>query len=343
MKILLRLKINFLYNKGKLLFFSFITFLLFFSLLFVGAEFFFALFSDKGKNWSPDAVQKDREINNSHFICAEVNEFGFNDTNYPLRKKEGYFRIIVMGDSFIWGDGLEKKDIWSRKLETKLRQEYKVEVLHWGICGWSTQDQYNFLKDKFSQQQDIYDADLIIFGVLDNDLITSDEYKLKKIFISDYLSMPWLKRRFPYMINKIDTFLYNFFSTFPFSDIGHTAYIKKLVSAKNLQIYGQTIGAIKQFLDSKKVRFFFVNTPYAGKKYISLGDAIEDTMKKQGVYCLNFTKALVEKFKNVNYKKLYASPVNYHPGPLLTEQYALFTYRELVQNGWLDKAERLKE
>src|SRR5205814_8753774 len=46
----------------------------------------------------------------AHFPNDEgtlTNQFGFNDRDYPLRKPEGTFRILVVGDSFSWAGGLE--------------------------------------------------------------------------------------------------------------------------------------------------------------------------------------------------------------------------------------------
>lgn len=77
-------------------------------------------------------------------------------------------RILVMGDSFVWGDGYANmNDIWWRQLERELhwRGYTSVEVMAAGMCGWSTRPQL----EAFGPLKDRFQPDLVIWGYVTND------------------------------------------------------------------------------------------------------------------------------------------------------------------------------
>jgi len=89
-------------------------------------------------------IESDREIN--FYNQEHQNQFGFRDQERDPSKAKDVWRAVILGDSFVWGDGLKKThDIWSRILEAKLIERYgnKVEVISWGKRGWSS---HNVLK-----------------------------------------------------------------------------------------------------------------------------------------------------------------------------------------------------
>ena len=48
----------------------------------------------------------DHEIDERNLRFAEKNIYEFTDTHRAFKKKAGVTRIAVIGDSFIWGDGI---------------------------------------------------------------------------------------------------------------------------------------------------------------------------------------------------------------------------------------------
>jgi lysophospholipase L1-like esterase len=83
---------------------------------------------------------------------------------------EGRRRILVLGDSFVWGDGYSNaNDIWWRQLERELRQRGygDVDVIAAGVNGASTQDQLRWLKTLGIDG--LGSPDVIIFGYVTND------------------------------------------------------------------------------------------------------------------------------------------------------------------------------
>lgn len=126
--------------------------------------------SDTFQGFLPDSIKKWKSFRDSLFrantLIADKNPFWFTDKVRREEKPKNTYRIAVLGDSWIWGDGIDYKKVWSHKLEDKLCSKYKnIEVLSWGLCGWTTQDEYDF----FVQSGYKYNVDLLIIGFVEND------------------------------------------------------------------------------------------------------------------------------------------------------------------------------
>ena len=86
----------------------------------------------------------------AHFPNDEgtlTNQFGFNDRDYPLRKPEGTFRILVVGDSFSWAGGLEGN--YTALLERMFERRdgaHKIDIVNTGYPGTHTGEQLIMLK-----------------------------------------------------------------------------------------------------------------------------------------------------------------------------------------------------
>src|SRR5678815_4139427 len=74
---------------------------------------------------------------------VRINSAGWRDRERSPEKPPGIFRIVVLGDSFTWGHGVEDEEIFTRRLEQKLSG---VEVLNMGLSGSSTDQQLLILK-----------------------------------------------------------------------------------------------------------------------------------------------------------------------------------------------------
>lgn len=108
----------------------------------------------------------------------KINSDGFRGRDYTLEKPENTFRIIVLGDSFTFGFGLDIEKTFPYIFEEMLNRGFSkthYEVLNFGLPGANTAVEVNFLKEKGLK----YDPDLVIIGFLHNDDETLDF--LKKI------------------------------------------------------------------------------------------------------------------------------------------------------------------
>ncbi len=82
----------------------------------------------------PPFAEQHFETNEFHY-SVYVNSLGFRDRELP-RERENAYRIVVIGDSYTYGWGVDIEDTWMRMLEADLRNEgYEIEILNLGKPG----------------------------------------------------------------------------------------------------------------------------------------------------------------------------------------------------------------
>jgi len=125
-------------------------------------------------------------------IEYKVNSQGIRNKELPKFKTENTFRIIALGDSYIWGDGLPEEKLITVKLENHLkdRTDKNIEVINAGIGAFNTQDEYFQLLRLFPT----YNPDVIIQFFFTNDLLSTnnqniiDDWKVNTIMWLRYNS-----------------------------------------------------------------------------------------------------------------------------------------------------------
>jgi hypothetical protein len=105
----------------------------------------------------PDSILHHKFIPNAkgHYKTPEfnteytINSLGLRDYEFPAEKPAGTFRILMVGDSFTEGDGVEANETFSKVLERhlgpKLSSE-KFQVINAGCGGYSPILEYLYLK-----------------------------------------------------------------------------------------------------------------------------------------------------------------------------------------------------
>lgn len=77
-----------------------------------------------------------------------TNELGFRDSSY---NKDADFKILLLGDSVSWGDGVEMRESYPFLLEKMLNQKYPdraIEIINSSVPGYSTFQQLIYLKNE---------------------------------------------------------------------------------------------------------------------------------------------------------------------------------------------------
>jgi hypothetical protein len=72
-----------------------------------------------------------------------VNEYGFRDRGYPLKKPAGSYRVLGLGDSFVYG-AVSTRDNFLRVAERSL--DDGTDILLMGVPGWSTENELDLLE-----------------------------------------------------------------------------------------------------------------------------------------------------------------------------------------------------
>ncbi len=120
---------------------------------------------------SDDELRVSEFIQNNTFVlfgsAIDINSFGLRDYEYSFEKPNGAFRIVVIGDSFTFGQGILLNDTYVKQLESRLNQNSsrKYEVINFGFPGYNVLQEYELLKTRVFD----FDPDMIILGYFPND------------------------------------------------------------------------------------------------------------------------------------------------------------------------------
>jgi len=268
-------------------------------------------------NGDPEQLNKAIDEKNNQY--AKGNRFGFTDKERTTQKPHGIYRIAVLGDSY--------EKVWSHKLEKKLLAEYdSIEVIHWGLNGWSTLDEFNFFK---SHGKD-YDVDLLIIAWVDND---PDMGNIPPVHALDpAIEMPVLDKVCPPLAEAWVGHK---------EDVAYAAWIEKIYGKQNVDDYQKLLIAFKAVVDSTHTRTLCVMTPGPfdndERDHFKL---MEPIIKNSGTPCFNLYPVLSQKLKHYSNKELIANPVNGHPGEIMTEAMADEVETYLKENHYIPPSKK---
>lgn len=106
------------------------------------------------------------------------NSKGYRDAERAFEKPAGTRRLLVMGDSFAWGAGIEHEDTWALRLERGLRRRRGEpwEAINLALPGLSASDYAAQLPGEGLR----YAPDVLILGWVLNDAETKEEMKARE-------------------------------------------------------------------------------------------------------------------------------------------------------------------
>ena len=102
---------------------------------------------------------------------VDTNTLGMREREIAVPRPEGLVRVVLLGDSFVFGSGVEADERFGVLLERELRartgaRDLRVEVLHLGVSGWNVLAECAFLRRQLGQLQ----PDLVVQLSVANDL-----------------------------------------------------------------------------------------------------------------------------------------------------------------------------
>ena len=102
-----------------------------------------------------------------HTIRYRLNRHGFRGPDWEREKVPGVRRIVLLGDSFAFGEGVRLEHTLGARLQEILSSDSgaATEVLTFAVGGWGTRDQINFLEHAGID----FDPDLVIVVYVLND------------------------------------------------------------------------------------------------------------------------------------------------------------------------------
>lgn len=88
-------------------------------------------------------------------VDVTLNSAGLRDIEYPAEKTPGRQRILLLGDSFGWGFGVEQEEIFAEVIEARNKN---VEIINASVSGYGTDQEYLYYLHRGHR----YRADVVI-------------------------------------------------------------------------------------------------------------------------------------------------------------------------------------
>ncbi|HZJ25208.1 MAG TPA: SGNH/GDSL hydrolase family protein [Anaerolineales bacterium] len=105
---------------------------------------------------------------------VRINEDGLRDRRHSYESQNDIERILVLGDSFAWGYGVEESERFSQVLERSM----DVEVINAGVSGYSTDQELLWYQNEGIK----YEADLVILVIAGNDVGDNEQQLVSTIY-----------------------------------------------------------------------------------------------------------------------------------------------------------------
>jgi hypothetical protein len=105
---------------------------------------------------------------------VRINQQGLRDDEHTYGRPDSRPRILVLGDSFAWGYGVDEAERFSEHLETAL----KAEVINAGVSGYSTDQEWLWYRDEGVK----YDVDLVLLVLTGNDIGDVNQQLVSNIY-----------------------------------------------------------------------------------------------------------------------------------------------------------------
>lgn len=101
-------------------------------------------------------------------IPVKINRDGFRDGYHAREKPPGVLRVLGLGDSFVFGWGVQEEEAFLKRLEVGLEDRIKqpVETINAGVPGWGLNQYYLFLKRTGIQ----FSPDIVVVAYFVDDL-----------------------------------------------------------------------------------------------------------------------------------------------------------------------------
>lgn len=110
-----------------------------------------------------------------------LNSDGLNQlSNYPVKKTDGIYRIVTLGDSFTFGENVNTKDNYPSQLENKLNDELKCkniiqfQVINLGMEGYDI----SYAVERYKIRGQKYNPDLVLWFIIGGDLTRINELQI---------------------------------------------------------------------------------------------------------------------------------------------------------------------
>lgn len=278
--------------------------------------------------------QENSIIERNNLAKVKMQGSVWTSAGMPYPEGKGHRRrIVVLGDSYVWGDGYANaNDIWWRQLDRELKRRgyWDVEVAAAGASGAGTKDQLWWLRNDENLRG--LDPDLIIVGYVSNDPDMGVIPHNYKRFTPGPVDKA-LSRLFPnisYLVEK-RLFAKRMAAHFAGDTAGKNPmdiWEHALLEGENFDAYKEVVRRLGEEQEALGVPMFAITLPNApdpglSSRYEKVGQLFE----RAAIPFHDILGDFIDKYSPTSYGpatplKWGINPANGHPGPICTHFYA---------------------
>jgi lysophospholipase L1-like esterase len=266
-------------------------------------------------------------FDSANAVYARINNLGLRGEDISLEKPQNTYRILGVGDSVTFGEGVNDKDTYLVKLNNYLTKTYKrksFQMINCGISGYNTKDEVIYLKNRWVGLQPDYA--IIMFTMSDgySDDVFADSAlgPLATGLMNGTTQLPEGEREFKskflsWVINTINRKR----TSDRLIDIYLSQYSKNPMlegyNWENTKYYFALAHEILNDINCKMVivifpELFRINDNYPFKE---IHEKIKAESKRQGIPVLDLLPA----FQRYKTNELWVHPTDHHPNELAHE------------------------
>jgi lysophospholipase L1-like esterase len=266
-----------------------------------------------------------------------INSLGFRGKEITLKKPSNTIRILLLGDSYVFGYGLTENETLSSVLQEKIDKEIssstRIEIINGAVPGYNTLDEYLFLKLKGIT----ISPDIVLLFYFTNDIFGYEPASLDYKFAE-------LERK-----QDFKESLRRYFLTFNVVYCWYKAYLQNIIPIPRIFLpiddniqdsagFKASCAALKDaanYLKEKNIKFavFQIPTLTSTKHYpyLKLHQALKNFCEEEKINYFDFLAA----FKDRSLHRLWITFDNEHTNRYAHEIMAAAILQRLIEWNYL--------
>jgi lysophospholipase L1-like esterase len=139
------------------------------------------IISDPYRHHKPVANTRSQLRGQDYDYTETINNLGLRGPNIQLNRLKDHYRILMLGDSFTMGKGVNDDETFSAFLENSLNKDHKVYVFNGGVIS------YTPILSFFQLTKDLaaLEPDLVILNLDMSDLVQETAYRKNAVYDSN--------------------------------------------------------------------------------------------------------------------------------------------------------------
>jgi len=251
-------------------------------------------------------------------LKPSFNSRGYRDVDHTRQKPAGVTRILILGDSLTYGQGVADDEIYPKLLAELASPQ--IEVITLARRGWSTGDELAALR----REGLAYDPDIVVVGVVTNDPEPPDPEPNGR-------QLEWKM----FTCTRLDLDVFRFLD-YQINRLGDQCRLRYSYMAWELDLYDpdkpywsswqQTVRQFGELLESRGILAFAFALPSPvdpqSEDYRRKYSLLAQEFTEAGFQTVDLWPAYAREFASVPYKSLRALPNDGHPNSELHAFYA---------------------